>query len=232
MTKRRIAAEPRRYWSAEEDAILRARFPHELTATIAAAIGRTLSATHGRAKAIGLVKSEAFRLSSLSGRLLKGEERGKATRFKPGQAPANKGVRGRKGWAPGRMKDNQFKAGQLPHNTYPTGGERVIDGYLWRKTSNTPNVPWTKNWRQVHLIVWEQANGPIPKGHSICFRNGDRSNCRLDNLECVSKADWMKRHTLHNYPAPIKQAYQLIGAVTKQIRKRERHAEEQDRRPA
>ena len=35
--------------------------------------------------------------------------------------------------------------------------------------------------------VWEQANGPIPKGHVVILLDGDPMNCELGNLECVPR---------------------------------------------
>ena len=40
-----------------------------------------------------------------------------------------------------------------------------------------------------HRYVWQQANGPIPKGHLIHHINGVKSDNRLENLACVSKQD-------------------------------------------
>lgn len=216
-------------WTAEQDAVLRERYPHELTAVVAAAVNHPESSTHKRAAVLGIQKTAEYLASSLACRLT--GEQGRATRFTKGHTSHNKGKR-RPGWSVGRMRETQFAKGQQSHNTKPIGFERVIDGYLWRKVSEIKNVVWTRNWRQVHLILWEEANGPIPKSSMIAFRNGNKADISLDNLECVSRADWMKRHTVHDLPPELKETVQLLGRVNRQIRKRERHAEEQDRRPA
>lgn len=243
MTKRRFAAEPRRFWTPEEDAILRARFPHEPTAVVAAALGRTVGATHGRAHALGMEKSEGFRNSHLSGRLLKGDERGASTRFQPGQQPPNKGKPRPAHWKP-IPATTQFKKGSLngfaKAHLRPIGAERISkDGYLERKTH--ADIPpdadrreaarlRQRRWRQVHRIVWEEAYGPVPPGHMVTFKNGDKRDIRLDNLELVSQADWMRRNTIHNLPPELKQTVQLLGRVNRQIRKRTNDAsEKQDR---
>lgn len=44
------------------------------------------------------------------------------------------------------------------------------------------------NWIQKHVLLWEQANGPIPKGHCLIFLDGNRSNIALDNLELISRS--------------------------------------------
>lgn len=42
---------------------------------------------------------------------------------------------------------------------------------------------------QLHRIVWSDANGPIPDGHQVMFRDGDKRNCDLMNLECLPAAE-------------------------------------------
>lgn len=45
-----------------------------------------------------------------------------------------------------------------------------------------------------HRYVWEQANGPIPKGHFIHHRDGHKANNALANLECITRAEHMRMH--------------------------------------
>jgi len=42
-------------------------------------------------------------------------------------------------------------------------------------------------WVQLHNHIWEQANGPIPKGHVLIFGDGDFLNTDLDNLILVTR---------------------------------------------
>lgn len=37
----------------------------------------------------------------------------------------------------------------------------------------------------LHRMVWEDHHGPIPAQHMICFRDGNRANCAIENLMCV-----------------------------------------------
>jgi HNH endonuclease len=234
VTKRRRASEPRRFWTAREDALLRRRYPHEPTAALAATLKRSVEAVYGRAKSFGLSKSDAYLASPAACRLRRGDEVGKAFRFKPGQVPPNKGLRHPPGWAPGRMKDTQFKKGMLngvaAARLKPIGSLRTCDGYLYRKLSAMPG-PWTRNWKLEHILIWERANGPIQKGHALAFKNGDRTDVRLENLECITRRALMKRNSVHNLPKPIAQVVQLIGALNRQIRRRTR-GKKQDRRSA
>lgn len=41
----------------------------------------------------------------------------------------------------------------------------------------------------VHRLMWEAFNGIIPEGYEVHHKDGDRSNCTLDNLEIHTCAD-------------------------------------------
>lgn len=100
-------------------------------------------------------------------------------RFEKGHIPPNKG---RKGYcAPGAEKGH-FKTGHTPHNKTPVGTVRVkSDGYLWQKIGEG-----SREWRQLSHILWEQANGPIPEGCRLIYKDGNKLNCVLDNLALVT----------------------------------------------
>lgn len=48
-------------------------------------------------------------------------------------------------------------------------------------------------WKNAAVVIWENANGPLPKGYQLIYLDGDKSNHNLDNL----------------YLAPRKLAYQV-----------------------
>lgn len=99
--------------------------------------------------------------------------------FSPGQESWNKGKTG-------YMSANKtsFKKGHTPHNHKPVGFERVTkDGYIEIKTAE-PNVFELK-----HRVVWVNANGVTPKGHAIVFKNQNKTDCRIENLELLTRAE-------------------------------------------
>lgn len=223
-----------RPWTPNDDAVLRARYSDTRTADLARQLGRSLSSTYQRARKLALVKSEEYLASPAACRLRRGDNVGARSRFPKGHVPANKGLR-RPGWHRGRMRETQFQKGHrsgiaAAHNR-PVGAERVIDGYRYTKIADTPGVPWTRNWRQTHVLLWESAHGPLPPGHALVFKNRDRTDIRLENLELLTRRQLMARNTVHRLPKPVAQAAQLIGALRRQINRRARD-EEQDRRPA
>lgn len=223
----------KRLWSEADDARLRCDYPDTPTETLARELRRTLASTYNRAKLLGLTKSEAYLASPAACRLRRGDHVGVAYQFKPGQAPLNKGLR-RPGWGPGRMKATQFKPGLRIWHQRNVGDTRVVDGYIYRKIAETPRVPWTRNWKLDHWLVWEAAHGPVPAGHNVAFKNGDRTDIRLDNLECISRRAQMARNTVHNLPQPLKHTIQVLGQLTRRIREKEKGhgSEKQDHRSA
>jgi hypothetical protein len=45
-----------------------------------------------------------------------------------------------------------------------------------------------------HRDVWIAAHGPIPRDHHIHHKNKDRTDNRLENLECIEKHAHMRLH--------------------------------------
>lgn len=79
-----------------------------------------------------------------------------------------------------------FKKGLQPRNKQPIGTERwTKDGYLQRKVTDTGNT--VNDYVEVHRLLWEEHNGPIPEGHIVIFRDGDRTHIELSNLMLISR---------------------------------------------
>jgi len=220
----------KRLWEPADDDVMRRFYPGMSTAKLARRLRRSVCSVNARADLLGLRKSEAYLASPDACRLRRGDDVGAAFRFPPGHVPANKGLR-RPGWFAGRMRETQFKRGGVSHTWKPIGATRLVDGYVYRKVTDVRHVPWTVNWKPEHVLIWERVHGPVPAGHRLWFKNGDKTDIRLDNLECISGREAMARTTVHNLPKPIAQTVQLLGALNRQIRRRTR-GEEQDQRSA
>jgi hypothetical protein len=192
-----------RPWSPEDDATLRQLYDTQPASAIAAALQRTRSAVKNRVIKLGLTKGH------------------NAGRFPKGWTPWNKGTH----WvAGGRSAETRFKPGRPPEqarNYVPIGSERLSkDGYLERKISDDQYIAPARRWRGVHILAWEAAHGPVPKGHAVIFKDGNKTNRALDNLELITRADLMRRNTYHNYGKEIAALVQLKGAITRQINRR------------
>ena len=47
--------------------------------------------------------------------------------------------------------------------------------------------------------VWEDVVGKIPKGFIIWHLNGDKNDDRIENLECISRAECVRRNRRRRY---------------------------------
>lgn len=88
----------------------------------------------------------------------------------------------------------QFKPGEV-HPKSPTlkpvGYECVRNEkgrhYVWIKPEGRRMMP-------KHRWLWEQAYGPIPKGHNVQFKDGNTLNCVLENLYLISRAKQVRKN--------------------------------------
>jgi hypothetical protein len=226
MTKRRIHAEPRRRWTRADDRQLRKLYPHQPTADVAKAIGRSLSATYQRARTLRLWKTDEY-LNSPAAHRLDGVK-GMGTRFQKGLTPWNKGTHYKAG---GRSKLTRFKKGnrslRWPAEDYPVGALRInSDGQLDIKIKEG-----LRAWYCMARWVWMTERGPIPRNHCIRPRNGDQHDTRIENLELITRAENLRRNWHDRYPLELRQIHQLRGALQRQINKREgKHERQHDQR--
>ncbi len=106
--------------------------------------------------------------------------------FEKGLKPWNKGL---KGVTTGGVQ-TQFKEGHLPHNYVPVGSERIRTVRTNRKTKGDyidVKIADPNKWKAKHIIIWEERNGPVPKGHAVIFGDGNNRNFDPNNLILVSR---------------------------------------------
>ena len=123
-----------------------------------------------------------------------GIKSGRTGCFKKGHTPANKGTKGLTGANPG-----SFKPGNVPPNRKPMGAERICskDGYILKKIKEVdPYTGFGTRYRLKHIHIWEQANGPVPEGQVVAFIDGDKTNCRLENLMLISRLELLNLNQL------------------------------------
>lgn len=156
---------PERFWTAEREAFLKENYAHLTADQIAEKLGC----------ARFVVKNKCHKLH-----LAKGNNTGQ---FKKGIVPPNKGKKQSDYMSPekiARCATTRFKAGQLPHNTKYDGHERLSkDGYIEIRVS-------LGKYKMKHRWLWEQQNGPIPKGHCLIFIDGNKQNICHENLQIIS----------------------------------------------
>lgn len=211
-------------WTTEQLAILRRLYPHKPTRDVAKACRHSIASCYRHARRSGLKKTAEFLASPAAGIMIKGTQRGAAFRFPKGHVPANKGLR-RPGWARGRMRETQFKKGQRPPNKMEIGDLRIdSEGFVAIKTSEAKGGD---AWEFFHRWLWAQKHGPIPPGHVLKFRDGNRLNIDFANLELITQAENCLRNSIHHLPAPLVETIYALGRLNGRIRR-----EKQDRRPA
>lgn len=219
----------RKFWSDEEVAYLHQHYPHQGTWAIAEALGRAERQVYQKAHTLGLKKTPEYLAGPLARRFRDGEV-GMQTRFQKGLIPWNKGIKGVTGNHPNTRK-HHFKGGELSgiaaRKYQPVGAHRVIrDGVVERKVSDDAG-PAHKRWRGVHELVWIAANGPVPNGHIVVFRPGMKSTnpeeITIDHVECISRAENLRRNSVHRYPQEIKDVIRARAVLNRRITHVEKH---------
>lgn len=196
-------------WRYEDELRLIELFPNNSNAEIGQMLGKSESAIMAAGFKLQLRKTEAFL-----------HERSSKTFFKPGQPAWNKGMKGLDFGG----KETRFKKGQQPHNTLPEGtvtvrrDKRGIPYQFYHCGSSSMHL---------HVKVWKDVNGQPPKGHCITFKDGDTMNAALENLECISRVELMKRNSIQNLPEELKQTAHLRGVLNRKIHKRIKQLEDE-----
>jgi len=179
------------------------RYPFESTAAIAKDLGVSLSKVYNRAWSLGIKKDPVYLRST---QYPKGYLGGKASQFKPGHTPKNKGVK-----MPAELykmvKPTMFKKGNKPANTKPNGTINVradSSGRLYQYIKIKDS-----HWELLQRYVWTQANGEIPIGSVVIFLDGNYLNCELSNLQVITRKENMARNTIQRFPAELQEIMKL-----------------------
>jgi hypothetical protein len=139
--------------------------------------------------------------------------------FKPGHTPWNKGKKVAVG---GNSKYYRFPKGHKPHNYVPVGTIVIANiGYKKIKIAD-PN-----KWELLHRKIYADKKGPIPSGHIVAFKDGNKLNCSLENLYLMPMKKNLQRNrsSFNEYPESIKTTVKILNKLNKTIRK---HAKKQD----
>lgn len=150
---------------------------------------------------------------------------GRTGRFVKGQVSWNKG----KTWdefmpadSQERSRSTTFKNGNLPANHREIGDERISkDGYIEVKVAMFRQRKANDCWVMKHRLIWEEANGPVPDGHKVVFKDGDKTNLDVDNLMLVSMAQHavMAKRGLHGVGETGRMVADLVMAVNRAEKK-------------
>lgn len=174
-------------------------------------LDRPLTLVYQKARSLGL--SRPRQVYTECGKNLAQLEQSKLHRYQKGHSPANKGKKMTlETYA--KVSRTMFKKGHANKNHREIGSERVNrDGYIEVKVAE-PN-----KWCCKHRIIWEEANGPIEKGYNVQFKDGNPSNCILENLYIISRAEQLQTQNslTARYPKELQKVIRLRGAVKRQM---------------
>jgi hypothetical protein len=223
-----------RLWTPLELEMLREMYPDCHTDDIAAWLGVSRTRIYAAAARLGIRKSPEYLASDAAGRLRADRLPANThlTRFQVGLVPWNKGKKGSTGYQ-AECRQNWFKKGEVNGHArqklQPIGSYRINgDGYLDRKITALGRGP--RDWEAVHRLVWKEQVGPIPPGHIVAFKPGTRTTVLKDitpaRLECVTKAEIAKRNHPKNRSPEYACLVQIKGAITRQVNRITREAQE------
>lgn len=185
----------RKPWTEIEDSILREEYPNQKSETLADRLGRALCSVYGRANLLGIHKSEEFKNSALSGRMVKGSTKGATTRFQKGDVPFTKGKKQIEYMSDDtieRTKETRFKKGIVPHNTKYDGAISI------RRDKSERQYKWIRtglnDWIHLHRHLWEKHFGFIPDDMCVAFVDFNSMNCEIENLKLITKRENLERN--------------------------------------
>jgi hypothetical protein len=119
----------------------------------------------------------------------------------------------------------RFEKGYTPPpKGHPIGAESITkDGYIIVKLDAPYPHPISKLnpiWVFKQVYVYEQAYGPIPKGHKLIFLDGNRQNCELSNLQLISNDVHLRMNSnkYYNHSKEVTQAGIAIFQTEKLIK--------------
>ena len=76
------------------------------------------------------------------------------------------------------------------YHRYPESKRPQLRNYFYRHDK------WKESPVALHRQVYEDANGPIPKGYQIHHKDEDFTNNSIENLECLTIAEHRKLHPM------------------------------------
>ena len=179
-----------RFWTEAEIEYLRGHYADTPLKEILEHCPHGAGGIQAKAKALGLRKSMEFRREA--GRRTSQLPQSQAHRFKKGSVPANKGKRQEDyldAKTLARCREKRWSKENHPDSSKPVGYERFWLGDQTWYVKVAEGQPMVKK----HRWLWEQANGKVPEGHVLVFRDGNRRNCVLSNLECVTRSEAARR---------------------------------------
>lgn len=168
-----------RYLNLEQQQFLKDNGAGNDSATLATLFNKRFGTDYSAKK----IETVRYKYGAVSGLKTRVPNSG---RFQKGCVSHNKGLRQcnfMSSDAIERSAATRFQKGHTPKNHKPVGSTRIdTDGYVMIKTAEP------RTWRQLQRVNWETAHGKVPAGKMIIFLDGDKTNCEISNLSCISQS--------------------------------------------
>lgn len=142
------------------------------------------------------------------------QERKEKGRFKKNFTPHNKGKKMPEEVYE-KVKHTFFKKKNQPHNTLYDGAKtrRGCEKYWYIRLA-------CGHWQLLSHYLYESHYGAVPPEHKIVFRDGNPDNVTIENLECISDAELMRRNSNANREKIVKASKQLYPTYVAGVLKR------------
>ncbi len=192
-----------RRYTKQEDDFLSDNYLSMTDAEMAKKLDRSVSSIKNRKHFLNL---------KLPPEILK--ERRLKTAFKKGHVPFNKGKKLEDFMTPknvAKFRKNTFKKGRKPHNTKYNGHERLTkDGYVMIRVEEGRYV-------LKHRKLWEEHFGKLQPGQNVVFKNNDRTDIRIENLELKTDAELLaeNRGEYLEFPEELRTSIRLRNKLKK-----------------
>lgn len=204
-----------KFWKESEIEYLRVNYPTTFIKEMCEYLGRSEKSIYLQAFLMGLKKDKEYLRQYYQKNMSQGFINNQK---KKGDIPHNKGVPMSKDKYE-KCRHTMFKKGHIPHNANKEGDGAITlrnkDDYKARVFNIRLSLG---KWVPLHRYIWEQVYGPIPKGFIVAFKNG-YTDCRIENLELMSRADNMRRNSMHNYPIELREMIHVKRGFNRKLNK-------------
>lgn len=201
-------------WTDDELHYLKSNFPNTYTKDLCNILHKSYTQIAGKAYVLRLKKSPEFLKMELGKQADRLRIDGAKYRFKIGSTPPNKGKPMPEELYK-RFAPTMYQKGHEPHNEKHDGAERITkDGYIQIRISK--NV-----YKLKHRVVYEKHHGTIPDDMKIRFKDGNKLNVCIDNLEAISYADNMAQNTIMRFPKEVRQTIRILNKIKKVINEKQ-----------
>lgn len=189
----------RKYPYCELECKFLARFyPDVSNEFIAEQLGRSYRSVTAQAFDMGLKKSKEYLYNCAM-----------KTAFTKGHVPANKGTKG-------FMKANSgtFKKGSVPAST-------KFDNCITIRHEKERPYQYIRlskaKWLPLHIKLWTDKYGPVLKGNIVVFKDKDSMNCKIENLEMITRQENAERNRLSQHPYELRETIKMLNRLKRKI---------------